>query len=56
VRGFLRPKRCIKLDWNFQGSDEEVLKKMPYVGEACIFSGTKMYIKNRLGCKFQIFV
>ena len=27
MRGFLRPKRCIKLDWNFQGSDVEAFKK-----------------------------
>ena len=54
VRGFIRPKRCIKLDWNFQGSDLEAFKKMPYVGEVCIFSGTKMCIKNRLGCSVGV--
>ena len=51
VRG---PKRCIKLDWNFQGSDLEAFKKMRYVGEVCIFSGPKMCIKNRLGCSVGV--
>jgi len=42
VGGSGRPKylkKCMKLNWNFQGRGE-VLEKIPSLGEVWIFSGT----------------
>jgi len=47
--GSLRPKnlkKCMELNWNFQRG-EEVLRKIPSVGEVWIFSGTTQCTKQR---------